>query len=42
MDKKMHDFDAVVAPKVEQRKWGWDLLFDIFTTILTLRASLDT
>jgi hypothetical protein len=34
----MHNFDAIVAPKIEQRKWGWHPLFDIFTTILALKA----
>jgi hypothetical protein len=29
----MWDFDGVVALEVEQRKWGWHPLFDIFTTI---------
>ncbi len=38
MDKKMHNFDAVVVLKVERRKWGWHQLFDIFTTILALKA----
>jgi hypothetical protein len=32
-DNKMWDFDGVVALNVEQRKWGWHPLFDIFTTI---------
>jgi len=30
---KMWDFDGVVVSEVEQRKWGWHPLFDIFTTI---------
>jgi hypothetical protein len=38
MDNKMHNFDVIVAPKIEQMKWGWHQLFDIFTTIPTLRA----
>jgi hypothetical protein len=38
MDNKMHNFDVIVAPKIEQRKWGWHPLFDIFITIPTLRA----
>ncbi len=38
MDNKMHNFDAIVAPKIKWRKWGWHLLFDIFTTILALKA----
>ncbi len=42
MDKKMHNFDAVVALEVEQRKWGWHPLFDIFTTILALRTFAPT
>jgi hypothetical protein len=42
VDKKMHDFDPIVAPKFERRKWGWHPLFDIFTTILALRALTPT
>jgi hypothetical protein len=38
VDKKMHNFDGVVVLEVEQRKWGWHPLFDIFITILALRA----
>jgi hypothetical protein len=38
----MHGFDVVVAPQLEQRKWGWHSLFDIFTTILALRAFAPT
>jgi hypothetical protein len=39
VDKKMDNYDGVVALEVEQKKWGWHLLFDIFTTILALRPS---
>jgi len=42
VDKKMHNFDAVVVLEVEQRKWGWHPLFDIFTIIPTLRAFVST
>ncbi len=35
VDNKMHNFDAIVAPGIEQRKWGWHPLFKIFTTIPT-------
>jgi hypothetical protein len=38
VDNKMRDFDAIVAPKVERRKWGWHPLFHIFTTIPSLWA----
>ncbi len=32
--KKMHDFDGIVAPKVQQRKWGKLVaILDIFTII---------
>jgi len=34
----MWDFDGIVVPKVEQRKWGWHSLFDIFTTSPSLWA----
>jgi hypothetical protein len=34
----MHNFDAVVALEIKQRKWGWHPLFDIFTIVLTLNA----
>jgi hypothetical protein len=23
VDNKMHNFDAIDAPKIERRKWGW-------------------
>jgi hypothetical protein len=38
----MWDFDGIVAPKVEQKKWGWHPLFDIFTTIPSLWALAPT
>ncbi len=38
VDNKMHNFDAIVAPKIERRKWGLHPLFDIFTTIHALKA----
>jgi hypothetical protein len=38
----MHDFDAIFALEVERIKWGWHLVFDIFTTIPTLRALAPT
>ncbi len=34
VDNKMWNFDAVIL-EVEWRKWGWQPLFDIFTTILS-------
>jgi hypothetical protein len=34
----MHNFDAVVALEIKQRKWGWHSLFDIFTIVLALNA----
>jgi hypothetical protein len=34
----MRDFDAIVALKVEQKKWGLHPLFHIFTTIPSLWA----
>jgi hypothetical protein len=39
---KMQNFDGIVAPKVERRKWGWHLFFHIFTTIPSLRALAPT
>ncbi len=37
LEKKMHDFDGIVAPKVQQRKWGKLVaILDIFTIILLL------
>jgi hypothetical protein len=38
VDNKMHNFDAVVALEIKQRKWRWHPLFDIFTTVLALKA----
>ncbi len=38
VENKMQDFDQVIAPEVEWRKWGWHPLFDIFKTILSLQA----
>jgi hypothetical protein len=38
VDSKMHNFDVVVVRKIERKKWGWHPLFDIFTTILALKA----
>jgi hypothetical protein len=38
VENKMQDFDQIVAPKVERRKWGWYPLFHIFTTIPSLQA----
>jgi hypothetical protein len=34
----MQNFDAIVASKIEQRKWGWHPFFDIFTIIHSLRV----
>jgi hypothetical protein len=38
VNKKVHNFDAIVALEIERRKWGWHPFFDIFTTICALRA----
>jgi hypothetical protein len=38
VNNKLHNFDVVVALEIEQRKWGWHPLFDIFIIVPTLRA----
>jgi hypothetical protein len=34
----MQNFDGIVAPEVERKKWSWHPLFHIFTTIPSLWA----
>jgi hypothetical protein len=36
VDNKMWDFNGIFALEVEQRKWGWHPLFDIFITTPSL------
>jgi hypothetical protein len=36
------DFDGIFVSEVDWRKWGWHLLFDIFTTIPYLQALAPT
>jgi hypothetical protein len=46
VENKMQNFDQIVVPKVERRKWGWHPIFHIFMTIPSLQVfthlSLDT
>ncbi len=42
MDNKMHNFDVIVVPKIEQRKWGWHLHNNSYFEGPCTKLSLDT